>query len=165
MEKTWKIVKEMIPYVVIILVVLLVKRFIFTPVVVNGNSMLDTLHDGDIMILDKIGMQIGGIDRFDIVVIQTGRSKIIKRVIGLPGETIEYKDNKLYINGKELEDNYGSQVTYDFEKVEIPKDRYFVLGDNRTDSVDSRMLGAIARGDILGHATFIIYPFNRLGSR
>ena len=77
MEKTWKIIKEMIPYVVIILVVLLVKRFIFTPVVVNGGSMLDTLHDGDIMILDKIGMKIGGIDRFDIVVIQTDRKSVV----------------------------------------------------------------------------------------
>ena len=165
MNKGIKWIKELLPYIIIILVVVLVKKFIFTPVIVNGNSMLNTLHNGDVMILDKIGMKIGGIKRFDIVVIQTERSKIIKRVIGLPGELIEYKDNQLYINGEKLEDNYGSQITFDFKQMEIPENHYFVLGDNRTDSVDSRILGPIYENDILGHATFIIYPFNRLGSR
>lgn len=165
MERIRKIIKELLPYVITIVVVLLVKRYIFTPVIVNGPSMMNTLHNKDVMILDKIGMRLNGIDRFDIVVIQTKNSKIIKRVIGLPGETIQYKDNKLYINDKELEDPYGSEVTYDFEKIEIPKNNYYVLGDNRTDSVDSRILGVISQENILGHATFIIYPFNRFGSR
>jgi len=165
MEKVKKIIKEIIPYVVIIIIVLVVKKFIFTPVIVNGPSMMNTLHDKDVMILDKIGMKINGLDRFDIVVIQTNNSKIIKRIIGLPGETIEYKDDKLYINDKEVDDPYGSHVTYDFEKIEIPEDTYYVLGDNRTDSVDSRILGVINKNDILGKATFIIYPFNRFGSK
>ena len=117
------------------------------------------------MILDKLGMRLTGIDRFEIVLIQTDHAKIIKRIIGLPGKTIEYKDNKLYINCEEIDDPYVSEVTYDFEKLEIPKDSYYVLGDNRTDSVDSRILGTISKDDILGHATFIIYPFNRIGSR
>lgn len=165
MDNTKKIFREVIPYLVIIIAVLLIKAYIFTPVIVNGPSMMDTLHDKDIMILDKIGMKIGGIDRFDIVVIQTSQSKIIKRIIGLPGETIEYKDNKLYINDKEIEDPYPSQVTSDIEKQIIPNNTYYVLGDNRTDSVDSRILGPIDKDKILGHATFIIYPFNRIGSR
>lgn len=165
MKKTKKVIKELIPYIIIIIVVSLVKKFIFTPVIVNGPSMMNTLHDKDIMILDKIGVKLNGIDRFDIVVIQTESSKIIKRIIGLPGETVEYKNNKLYINGKELNDPYGSEVTYDFEKVKIPENSYYVLGDNRTNSIDSRILGVISKNDILGHATFIIYPFNRFGSR
>ena len=127
--------------------------------------MMTNLHDKDIMILDKIGMKINGINRFDIVVIQTSQSKIIKRVIGLPGEIIEYKDNKLYINDKEVEDPYPSQITGDIERQLIPENTYYVLGDNRTDSVDSRILGPIDKNKILGHATFIIYPFNRFGSR
>ena len=127
--------------------------------------MMDTLHNGDVMILDKIGMKLGGIKRFDIVVIQTGKTKIIKRVIGLSGETISYKNNKLYINGKEVSDNHSNEITYDFEEVKIPDGEYYVLGDNRTDSVDSRILGTIPKNEILGHATFIIYPFNRFGSR
>ena len=126
---------------------------------------MNTLHNGDVMILDKIGMKLGGIKRFDIVVIQTGKTKIIKRVIGMPGETISYHDNKLYINGKEVSDNHSNEITYDFEEVKIPDGEYYVLGDNRTDSVDSRILGTIPKNEILGHATFIIYPFNRFGSR
>ncbi len=165
MDNIKKIGKEVIPYLVIIILVLLIKTFIFTPVIVNGPSMMTNLHDKDIMILDKIGMKINGINRFDIVVIQTSQSKIIKRVIGLPGEIIEYKDNKLYINDKEVEDPYPSQITGDIERQLIPENTYYVLGDNRTDSVDSRILGPIDKNKILGHATFIIYPFNRFGSR
>ena len=165
MDNIKKISKEVIPYLVIIILVLLIKAFIFTPVIVNGPSMMTNLHDKDIMILDKIGMKINGINRFDIVVIQTSQSKIIKRVIGLPGEIIEYKDNKLYINDKEVEDPYPSQITGDIERQLIPENTYYVLGDNRTDSVDSRILGPIDKNKILGHATFIIYPFNRFGSR
>ena len=153
------------PYIIIIIVVFLVKKFIFTPVIVNGESMMTTLHENDVMILDKIGMKLNGIDRFDIVVIQTQKSKIIKRVIGMPGETIEYKDNKLYINGKEMKDPYGSTETNDISLQKIPKDMYFVLGDNRGDSLDSEELGAFSKDKILGHATFIIYPFNRIGNR
>ncbi|WP_443656138.1 signal peptidase I [Faecalibacillus faecis] len=145
--------------------VIIIRTFIFTPVVVNGPSMMNTLHNGDVMILDKIGMKLGGIKRFDIVVIQTGKTKIIKRVIGMPGEIISYHDNKLYINGKEVSDNHSNEITYDFEEVKIPDGEYYVLGDNRTDSVDSRILGTIPKNEILGHATFIIYPFNRFGSR
>ena len=165
MNQLLKLLKELLPYIIIIIVVIIIRTFIFTPVVVNGPSMMNTLHNGDVMILDKIGMKLGGIKRFDIVVIQTGKTKIIKRVIGLSGETISYKNNKLYINGKEVSDNHSNEITYDFEEVKIPDGEYYVLGDNRTDSVDSRILGTIPKNEILGHATFIIYPFNRVGSR
>ena len=165
MNQLLKLLKELLPYIIIIIVVIIIRTFIFTPVVVNGPSMMDTLHNGDVMILDKIGMKLGGIKRFDIVVIQTGKTKIIKRVIGLSGETISYKNNKLYSNGKEVSDNHSNEITYDFEEVKIPDGEYYVLGDNRTDSVDSRILGTIPKNEILGHATFIIYPFNRFGSR
>ena len=165
MNQLLKLLKELLPYIIIIIAVIIIRTFIFTPVVVNGPSMMDTLHNGDVMILDKIGMKLGGIKRFDIVVIQTGKTKIIKRVIGLSGETISYKNNKLYINGKEVSDNHSNEITYDFEEVKIPDGEYYVLGDNRTDSVDSRILGTIPKNEILGHATFIIYPFNRFGSR
>ena len=165
MNQLLKLLKELLPYIIIIIVVIIIRTFIFTPVVVNGPSMMNTLHNGDAMILDKIGMKLGGIKRFDIVVIHTGKTKIIKRVIGMPGETISYHDNKLYINGKEVSDNHSNEITYDFEEVKIPDGEYYVLGDNRTDSVDSRILGTIPKNEILGHATFIIYPFNRFGSR
>lgn len=165
MEKFKKVIKEIVPYIIIIVGVLLIKKFIFTPVIVNGDSMMNTLHDKDVMILNKIGKRINGLERFDIVVIQTNQNKIIKRVIGLPGETIEYKNNKLYINDKEIKDSYGTYETYDFEKIEIPEGYYFVLGDNRTDSIDSRILGVISDDAILGKTSFTVFPFNRIGNK
>ena len=163
MEKEKNGLVELIPYIAIIVLVLLIKQFICTTVIVHGASMEDTLHDKDIMFLDRIGTKITGIKRFDIVVVDTDDSKIIKRVIGLPGETIEYKDNKLYIDGKEIKDNHSDKVTSDFGPVRLGKDYYYVLGDNRTNSVDSRMIGPIPKSKIMGHARFTIFPLNRFG--
>lgn len=165
MEKIKNGLVELIPYVAIIIIVLLVKQFLFTTVIVHGASMENTLHDRDIMFLDKIGTKLFGINRFDIVVVDTDNNKIIKRVIGLPGETVEYRDNKLYINGKELEDNHSSKYTSDFGPITLDNNSYYVLGDNRTNSVDSRMIGSISKSEIIGHARFIIFPLTRFGVR
>ena len=165
MEKIKNGLVELIPYVAIIIIVLLIKQFLFTTVIVHGASMENTLHDRDIMFLDKIGTKLFGINRFDIVVVDTDNNKIIKRVIGLPGETVEYRDNKLYINGKELEDNHSSKYTSDFGPITLDNNSYYVLGDNRTNSVDSRMIGSISKSEIIGHARFIIFPLTRFGVR
>ena len=155
-----------LPYIAIIIVVLLVKHFFFTTVIVHGVSMEDTLHNRDIMILNKIGLKTGKIKRFDIVVINTKSEKIIKRVIGLPGETVEYKDNKLYIDGLEVKDKYGGdKYTTNIKQITLGENQYYVLGDNRTNSVDSRSIGPIKKKDILGKATFTIFPFNRIGKK
>ena len=132
-------VKELIGYVIVIIVVLLVKQFIITPIRVNQNSMNNTLFDKDIMILNKISYRFVDIKRFEIVVIKKNNEYLIKRVIGLPGEKIEYKDNKLYVNDKIVEENFNHKNTEDY-KLEntIPKNYYFVVGDNRPDSLDSR---------------------------
>lgn len=163
-DKLIKNIKEIFPYIVIIILVLLVKKFIFGTVLVNGNSMLDTLHNGDLMILNKISYRSNKIKRFDIVVVQVGKEKIIKRVIGLPGEVVTYHNNELYINGKKVKDPYPSQVTYDFVTEKIEDDFYFVMGDNRTDSLDSRSIGTVKRKNILGKAQFILFPFHRFGN-
>lgn len=155
--------RELIPYAVVIIVVVLIRTFLVTPIKVNGTSMVDTLQHGDTMILNKIGMKINGIKRFDIVVIDTDDSYLIKRVIGMPGETIEYKDGKLYINEKEYKDPYYKDNTLDFEKVEIPKGYYFVMGDNRSDSIDSRIIGPVKKEDILGTTKLIIFPISDMG--
>ena len=165
MEKIKRGFIELIPYVVIIIIILLIKQFVCTTVIVHGASMEDTLHNRDIMFLDKIGTRLFGINRFDIVVIDTDDSKIIKRVIGLPGETVEYSNGVLYINGKEVEDNHSEKYTSDFGPIKLDENSYYVLGDNRTNSVDSRMLGPISKNRIIGHARFIIFPFTRFGSR
>ena len=156
-------IKELIPYAVIIIVVVLIRTFIVTPIKVNGTSMMTTLSHGDTMILNKIGMKLSDLKRFQIVIIDTHDSYLIKRIIGLPGETIEYKEGKLYINDEVIDDPYYKNNTLDFDKVDIPKDHYFVMGDNRSDSIDSRIIGNINKKDILGTTKLIIFPISNIG--
>ena len=163
-NKFLKFLKEYVPYVVLLIAILLFKRFVYSPLYVHGESMMNTLHDGDIMILDVIGYKTSGLDRFDIVVVDCKNELIIKRVIGLPGEKIEYKNNRLYVNGRWLEDPYGSNETEDF-KVTVPEGKYFVLGDNRQNSMDSRYFGAFSKDDIMGKTGLVLYPFNRFGNK
>lgn len=161
-EKLKNFLKEYGPYIAAIILILLFKKFFYSPIRVNGESMMSTLHDGDIMILDVIGYKKNGLKRFDIVVVDEGSELIIKRVIGLPGEKIEYRDNELYINDKKVDDKYNSNETDDFSVV-VPKDKYFVLGDNRNNSMDSRIFGAFSEKQIRGKTKFIVMPFSRYG--
>lgn len=158
-----KIVKEYTPYALILVFVILIRLYVICPIRVNGSSMYSTLHDGDIMILNIIGFKTQGVKRFDIVVVDDGREPIVKRIIGLPGEEVSYKNNKLYINGKQVKDPYGKDVTEDFTyKV---KKGYFVLGDNRTNSKDSRYFGEFSKKQIKGKTNLIVFPFNRFGNK
>ena len=165
-EKTkWQIfVKEYLPYIITILLVLLFKKTVMSPIKVNGDSMNKTLLDGDIMLLNIIEYHFSDIERFDIVVVDKGKEYIIKRVIGLPGEEVEYKDNQLYINGKKVKDSYGNGTTKDFS-VTVPEGSYFVLGDNRNNSLDSRYFGAFSKKQILGKTKLTIFPFSRMGNK
>lgn len=160
-----KFIKELVPYIVIIIVVVLLRTFIVTPVQVDGESMYPTLLDNQILILKKYDHSY---DRFDIVVFKYNNSKLVKRVIGLPEETVSYKNNTLYINNKEIDNIKLDAYTYDFDLSElgfdkIPEGYYFVLGDNRTNSLDSRMIGLIKEDSILGVTNFSVFPFNRFG--
>lgn len=163
-------VKTLLTYVGIILLVIVIRIFFIDPVRVDGSSMNTTLADGEIMILNKFVYRRNDIERFDIVVIKEEDHYIIKRVIGLPGETIEYKDNKLYINGEEMEDPYPSTETDDFSienigHTKIPGDSYFVMGDNRAASLDSRYseVGTVKKNLIIGRARLVIWPLNKFG--
>ena len=159
-----RIISEAIPFVIIILVVLLVKQFVVTPIQVNGDSMYPTLKNGDLMLLNRLTYKFGSINRFDIVVVDKGDSYIIKRVIALPGETIISKDNKIYINGEELEQPFlqDGVETYNFEAT-VTDDCYFVMGDNRPISLDSRELGCFDISKIRGKTSFSFFPFDRIG--
>lgn len=158
-----KFIKELIPYVIIIVVVVLIRSFIVTPVQVDGSSMYPTLKDNEILLLKKYDKKY---KRFDIVVLNYNNSKLIKRIIGLPGEHIEYKDNKLYINGKYVKENFKRNTeTSDFElDKKIPKDYYFVMGDNRDNSTDSRIIGFISKDNLEGVSDIALFPFDRFGS-
>lgn len=167
-----KVLKEVFSYVIIIIVVVLFRIFIATPVRVDGASMDTTLKDGQILILNKLN---NNYKRFDIVVINKNldgkKTRIVKRVIGLPGENISYKDNILYINDNPIDDvsisrtgNFSLNELYNIDI--IPDDYYFVMGDNRNNSMDSRdyRVGLIKKSDIIGKTSFRLFPFNKIGT-
>jgi len=168
-----KLFKEFMSYVVIIVVVILIRTFIVTPVRVDGSSMFPTLHDNDILLLKKFDKSI---DRFDIVVINCGKSKLVKRVIGLPGETIRISVthvgnnsvSHIFINGEELVEDYGYENMIDngiaANDIILGNDEFFVLGDNRNNSSDSRIIGVIKKSDIKGVTSFRLFPFGDFGS-
>ena len=157
-----KVIKEVIPYIVIVVVVVLIRTFIITPVRVDGDSMKNTLKNGDILLLYKLG----SIDRFDIIVLdeEKDNEKIIKRVIGLPGETVAIKKGKIYINDKVIDDEYAYGETSDYNKVTLRDDEYFILGDNRLISKDSRYFGPIKDNEIKGKIVFRLFPFTKIGT-
>lgn len=163
MRKFWTNIK---PYVLIVIIVVLFRTFIATPAVVDGSSMENTLNDNDLVILNKVILYFNNIERFNIVVIKNedDNDKIIKRVIGLPNEKISYKDNKLYINDNLVKFPNGVtfEDTEDFE-AETKDNEYFVLGDNRDVSKDSRYFGAFKKSEIVGLVDFRFYPFDQIG--
>ncbi|WP_047981289.1 signal peptidase I [Ornithinibacillus contaminans] len=159
-----------------IVLAFIVRTFLFTPIVVDGPSMQPTLHDRDQMIVNKFPYRFEEPERFDVVVFHANDQKdFIKRVIGLPGEHIAYKDNVLYINGQPIEEKFLREnkehievTTNNFTLEElvgnystIPEGYVFVLGDNRTNSTDSRLLGPIPIDQIVGKASVIYWPFDR----
>jgi len=160
-----KIVRELIPYVVIVAIVILIRTYIITPVRVNGPSMETSLYNGDILLLEKFN---NSYERFDIVVANYNNEKIIKRIIGLPGDSVKYQNNILYINGERVDEPFINELTQDFSLSKlgydtIPEDYYFVVGDNRDNSLDSRFVGLFSKDAIDGKVIFRLFPFNRIG--
>ena len=140
---------------------------------VNGESMYPTLHDDDNLIVDKISYRFRDPKRYDIIVFPYKYEEdtyYIKRIIGLPGETVQVIDGYMYINGKKLDEHYGAEVMEDpgiaAEPIKLGDDEYFVLGDNRNNSEDSRYgdIGNVRRKEIIGRAWVRIWPFERAGS-
>ena len=156
--------KEFLPYLIIILIVVFLKAYVISPIRVNGVSMNPTLDDRDIMLLDEVSYYFTDIHRFDIVVVRQEDEYLIKRVIGLPGEEICYEDDKLYIDGEYMEEDYDRKETNDFS-TKLGEDEYFVMGDNRTNSTDSRIFGPVSKEEIVGKTSFTILPFSRFGTK
>ena len=151
-------VKEILTYVAIILVVVLIRTFVFTFVAVDGRSMYDTLVDKDIMLLNKINKN--NAKRDDIVVIKRNNDKLIKRLLALPGEKIKCVSGVIYINNEVYDDKYAHGKTADFKEYVLGDDEYFVVGDNRAESFDSRAFGPVKKDSLVGTTRIIVFPFN-----
>ncbi len=165
--------RDSFKYIIVIIIVLVIALYVLSFSQVVGPSMEPTHQDGEVMLLSKMHYTFFDVKRNDVIALESeGVRMLIKRVIGLPGETIEYKDNILYINGEGFEENIVKDLeTEDFKLSElvgeydvIPEDMYLVLGDNRADSYDSRDFGLVPIDDILGKCIFTIWPLTNLGS-
>ncbi|WP_174731601.1 signal peptidase I [Mesobacillus harenae] len=156
-----------------LIIAFICRQFFFTPVAVQGESMMPTFEDNNRVVVFKISE----IEHLDMIVFHSPDSEdnYIKRVIGLPGDTIEMKNDQLFIN-KVLVDEYYltenikdakikglARLTEDFGPLKLPKNQYFVMGDNRLRSKDSRIFGFISRSSIIGEVKFRFYPLEEMG--
>ena len=178
----WDLFKEYGPFIILLAFIIVIRIFIASPMSVSGTSMVPTLEDGDYVLLYKLKKRVKGIHRFDIVVINNKEGTLVKRVIGLPGETLKYRvyeedgvqKNELSIDGKiitedfladEYKNNtcaYKNQLCSE-EGVTLGDNEYFVMGDNRLASKDSRIIGTIDDKEIKGIAELRLFPFSKFG--
>lgn len=157
-----------------------IANFIVNPIRVDGSSMYPTIEHGDVGVSNIIGFKMFGVERFDIVVVYEDSldEYVIKRVVGLPGESVEYRDNQLYVNGEMiaeefLDEAYCSEMsmlmndnfTENYGPITLGDEEYFIVGDNRPKSSDSRSFGAVTKDQIKSKETFILYPFAHFGKK
>lgn len=176
-EGTKSVLKELAGWIFYFIIIIgltyLVVTYVGQRTRVDGSSMETTLSDGDHLLVDKISYRFREPERFDIIVfpfLYEEKTYYIKRIIGLPGETVQVIDGYVYIDGEQLEsDVYGAEAMEEAEMAAEPltlsEDEYFVLGDNRNHSSDSRdpSVGLIKRENIMGRAWVRVYPFDHIG--
>lgn len=161
-------------FLIVLTVGILLTIFVIQRNIIEGPSMEPTLYTNDQIFVEKISKYFK-VERGDIVTIENTdlfnpETLLIKRVVGMPGEHIEIKENHVYINGEQLDEPYLDKqvITYadpqsDFQSLILADDEFFVLGDNRPVSKDSRKIGPIKKDQILGKLLFKFYPFNEMG--
>lgn len=174
MKKTKTVIsdnfREWVKYItaglVISALILLLNNYVVSAAVVNGNSMEPSLYNGDILVY----LHCSEIERYDIINFRPDidNAVYVKRVVAVPGETVWIsEDGYLYVNGERIEDEYSFEpMEYTFfgdPEITLAEDEYYVLGDNRNDSIDSRILGPVRKENICGEVIFRILPLNRMG--
>ncbi|MCL4360095.1 signal peptidase I [Patescibacteria group bacterium] len=160
--------------VVVMAVVVMIYLFVMSPQEINGQSMEPNFHNNEFILTNKLSYRLGDPKRGDVVIFKSPENKdidFIKRVIGLPGEQVTLKDNGIYINGQRLDEPYlapdvyifGESYLHEGQTIIVPQGDYFVLGDNRPHSSDSREFGPIAKTDFIGKAVLRYWPLPLLG--
>ena len=176
MEEESSKFKEILSWIIYIVAIVAITFFIITFVgqrtKVSGRSMENTLHDGDNLIVEKVSYRFREPKRFEIVVFPYRYEEdvfYIKRIIGLPGETVQIQDGDIYIDGEILEEDFGKEIIIEpgiaYQPVTLGEDEYFVMGDNRNNSADSRVedVGPIHKDEFVGRAWVRIWPLNKIG--
>lgn len=169
-SEAWEWIKSI---AVALAIVLVVHTFVFNLSTVKGNSMRPTLEDGEWLFINKIGLWLDAPDRGDIVILKDPqgalgfREYLVKRIVALPGETVEASGGVLYVDGRKVIEPYTDSPIQDgdFGPETVPEGHYFVMGDNRhrAASTDSRVFHSVPRELIKGKAQFVLWPFNRIG--
>ena len=146
-----------------LVIVVIIRTFFFEPIRVDGESMCDTLQNGEIMLVTKPEYLLGEPQRFDVVICHypgRGNTNFVKRIVGLPGDTVAVQDGFLYVNGEKYAEEYiTNRPNYTLKEYTVPEGMYFVLGDNRSNSNDSHLIGPIERSMIIGHVRQVVFPF------
>lgn len=164
--------KELIRDILVALVIVLILTSIIKPTIVKESSMEPTLYENHYLIVNKLAYKTGEVERGDIIVFESeletedgDKKLLIKRIIGLPGETITITDGNVYIDGQLLEEDYLKDGITPGEVIDckIPDGQLFAMGDNRVVSIDSRELGCISEDTVMGKAVFRLFPFNQIG--
>ena len=163
---TKEFLRDASKYIVVFVIVLLLFIFVVGLQQVVGPSMSPNYNEGDVMVVNKLSYKFRNPKRGEVVVVTAQEKYMIKRVIGIPGDKIEFKDNKLYVNEQEYKEPYlkDDVVTNDFKLSDIgvegaiPDGKYLVLGDNRTNSLDGRNYGLIDKKNIVGISMFRLWP-------
>ncbi|MGP0129230.1 MAG: signal peptidase I [cyanobacterium endosymbiont of Rhopalodia musculus] len=175
-NQLWRRIWENIQIVVVALILsLIIRTFIAEPRYIPSESMLPTLEEGDRLVVEKVSYYFHSPQRGDIVVFEPpiqlrlqGYKKeqaFIKRVVGVGGDTVAVVDGKVYINNQLLPEDYILESPhYNLKPITIPDSKLFVMGDNRNNSNDSHIWGMLPRENVIGHAVFRFFPFQRIGN-
>ena len=163
MKKLLELIKKEKKFITIVIIIIILKIFVFNFILVKGDSMNPKYKNNDFMFLNKIIYSFKPIRRGEVIVLKYRNNALIKRVIGLPNDKIKVENGKLYINNKEVKENYINSYTasYDFDEITLKDNEYFVMGDNRYNSYDSRNFGTIMKNNIIGRVEFRIFPFDK----
>ena len=165
-----KIAKEILEWALTIIIpvvaALLIHQYLFTFARVDGTSMLDTLHENNIMGVSRLHYRLNEPQRGEIITCnypEDGNKLFVKRIIGLPGETIEIREGTVYIDGEPIAETYLTRVDdQSMDPITLAKDEIFVMGDNRPVSRDSRAVGPLTLDEIYGRVLFVAFPFNEI---
>ncbi|WP_077623100.1 signal peptidase I [Sediminibacillus massiliensis] len=171
----WKLIRTVL---IAVLLAFLFRSYLFASYVVDGKSMEPTLFDENLIMVNKVAYDLHDIDRFDVIVFHANEEEdYVKRVIGTPGDTIEYRNDQLYLNGEKVAESYldpfkqgmDLPLTEDFSledvtgQKQVPEGKLFVMGDNRRESLDSRYFGFVNKEEVVGKVDVRYWPVSQIG--